>query len=212
MKLRAGLRQVPPGRRLPRRRVQARGDDGGEPARGRAQQHARHPRRRGRRRRVRREAIRARLDGQGRQPEDRHGPVEGARRVDRRDVGPSRRRDDAVRGGSLRKRPRLVRLGRADLPPADRPRGACDGDAPRDDAVLHDDPRGGAVDRPGRRDRRPRAGVRPRHGRAGSHRRPRGEDDPPVGQGAGTGDRRSSTSGRRPARSSTRSSSGTARP
>ena len=48
--------------------------------------------RRRRRRRVRREAIRARLDRQGREPEDRDGPVEGALRVDRRDVGPPGRR------------------------------------------------------------------------------------------------------------------------
>ena len=38
------------------------------------------------------QAVRARLDGQGGQPEDGDGPVEGALRVDRGDVGPSRRR------------------------------------------------------------------------------------------------------------------------
>ena len=50
----AGLRQVPPWRRLPCGGVQARRDDGGEPARGRPQQHARDARARGRGRRVRR--------------------------------------------------------------------------------------------------------------------------------------------------------------
>ena len=63
----SGLRQVPARGRLPRRRVQARGDDGGQPARGGAEQHAGHPRGRGRRRRVRGEALRARLDRQGRE-------------------------------------------------------------------------------------------------------------------------------------------------
>ena len=47
--------------------------------------------RRRRRRRVRREAVRARLDRQGREREDRDGPVEGAVRVDRRGVGAPRR-------------------------------------------------------------------------------------------------------------------------
>ena len=56
-----------------------------------------HARGRGRRGRVRGEALRARLDRQGREPEDRDGPVEGARRVDRRDLGPPRGRRDALR-------------------------------------------------------------------------------------------------------------------
>ena len=51
-----------------------------------------------------------------------------------------------------------------DLPPADRARRAGDRDAPRDDAVLHDDPGGRAADRPGRRHRRAGPGLRPRHG------------------------------------------------
>ncbi len=68
------------------------------------------------------EAVRARLDRQGREPEDRDGTVEGARRMDRRDVGPQGGGRDAVRRGSLRKRPRLLRLRRADLPAPDRAR------------------------------------------------------------------------------------------
>ena len=67
------------------------------------------------------------------------------------------------------------------------------------------------LDRPGRRDRRPRPGLRARHGRAGPHRRPRREDDPALGEGAGNRRSRSSSSGLRRARSSTRSSSGPAR-
>ena len=105
----AGVREVPAGRRLPRGRLQARRDDGGEPDRGGAQQHARHADAGGRGGRVRREAVRARLDGQGGEPEDDHGSVEGALRVDRRDVGAPGRRADAVRRRAVRQRARLVR-------------------------------------------------------------------------------------------------------
>ena len=49
----------------------------------------------------------------------------------------------------------------------DRARRAGDRHAPGDDALLHDDPRGGVADRAGRRDRRPRPRLRARHGRAG---------------------------------------------
>ena len=66
------------------------------------------------------QAVRARLDGQGGQPEDGDGPVEGALRVDRGDVGPSRRRGDAVRRRAVRQRAQLVRLGDPDLPAPDR--------------------------------------------------------------------------------------------
>ena len=100
-------------------------------------------RRRGRGR-VRRRALRARLDRQGGQPEDRDGPVEGALRVDRR--GATAPRDDvatrfvAVRFGNV-----LGSSGQRDpdLPPPDRARRPGDGHAPGDDALLHDDPRGG---------------------------------------------------------------------
>ena len=78
------LRALHAERRLPRRRLQARAADGGEPARVGAQQHARDEGDRRGRGRVRRRAVRARLDRQGRQPEDGDGPVEGALRVDRR--------------------------------------------------------------------------------------------------------------------------------
>ena len=45
----------------------------------------------------------------------------------------------------LRQRARLVRLGGADLPPPDRGRRAGHGHRPVDDALLHDDPGGGAA-------------------------------------------------------------------
>ena len=68
------------------------------------------------------------------------------------------------------------------------------GHAPRDDAVLHDDPGSRAARRPGGRDRRPRPGVRARHGRAGADRRSRREDDHALRQGARPRYRRSSSS------------------
>jgi nucleoside-diphosphate-sugar epimerase len=43
-------------------------------------------------------------------------------------------------------------------------RAAGDGDEPGDDALLHDDPRGGVARHPGRLDRRARRDLRPRHG------------------------------------------------
>ena len=70
--------------------------------------------------RVRRRAVRARLDRQGRQPEDRDGPVEGALRVDRRGVRRARGRRDPLRRGALRQRARLLRQRDPDLPPPDR--------------------------------------------------------------------------------------------
>ena len=134
--------------------------------------------------RVRRRALRLHLDRQGRQPEDGDGPVEGALRVDRRVVRAPARRRDALRRRALRQRPQLVRQRDPDLPQADRARRPGDGDAPGDDALLHDDPGGRLARRAGGRDRRPRPGVRARHGRAGADRRPRAEHDPPLGQGA----------------------------
>ena len=109
-----------------------------------------------------------------RQPDDGDGPVEGAVRVDRRGAT-AHRADvhDPLRRGALRQRARLVGQRDPDLPPADRARRPGHGHAPGDDALLHDDPGGGAADRPGRRDRRPRRDLRARHGRAGEDPRPR---------------------------------------
>ena len=79
-----GLREVPADDRLPCRRLQARAADGDASARVGAEQRRRDEDRRGARRRVRGGALRAHLDGQGGQPEDGDGPVEGAVRVDHR--------------------------------------------------------------------------------------------------------------------------------
>ena len=102
--------------------------------------------------RVRRRPLRLHLDRQGGQAEEPARPVEGGVRVDRRVVRAPRRRLDPVRRGALRERARLVGLGDPDLPPPDRARRAGDGDERRDDAVLHDDPRGRLARDPGRRD------------------------------------------------------------
>ncbi len=55
---------------------------------------------------------------------------------------------DALRGGALRQRARLLRQRRADLPPSDRARRSGDRDRRAHDALLHDDPRGGTADHP----------------------------------------------------------------
>ena len=71
-----GLRPVPPGDRLPRRGVQARADDGGEPARIGAQQHPGHEGGGRGGRRVPGAAVRSDLDRQGAQRAGRLRPVE----------------------------------------------------------------------------------------------------------------------------------------
>ena len=110
-----------PGRRLPRGRLQARAADGAAPGAGAAQQRARDAHGRAPRGPPRRRPLRARLDRQGRLPEDRDGRQQGARGVGRRGARAGRGRDD-VRGRALRQRARIVGLGRADLPRADRAR------------------------------------------------------------------------------------------
>ena len=101
-------------------------------------------------------------------PKNVMGQSKARVRVDRRVVRAAPRGRDALRRGALRQRARLVGLGDPDLPPADRARRPGHRHEPRDDALLHDDPRGGVARRPGRRDGRPRAGLRARHGRAGA--------------------------------------------
>ncbi len=80
---------LPAGRRLPRRRLQARFPHRGQPAGGVAQQRDRHACGRDRVGGGWRSPVRPGLDGQGREPGDRAGGVEGDGGVDRRGVGPS---------------------------------------------------------------------------------------------------------------------------
>ena len=63
---------------------------------------------------------------------------------------------------------------------ADRKRRAGHRHAPRDDALLHDHPRGLAARAAGGGDGRGRRDLRARHGRAGEDRRPRPRHDPPL--------------------------------
>jgi hypothetical protein len=145
----SGLRGLPSLRRLPRRGLQARAADRVESRGGRAQQHPRHAHGRRDRGRVRRRPLRSHLDRQGRQPEDGDGAVQGSVRVDRRGVRASRRCLDPLRRSPFRQRARVIRLGDPDLPAPDREGRAADADASGDDALLHDDPRGGPARRPG---------------------------------------------------------------
>ena len=91
-----------------------------------------------------RRAVRPRVDGQGRPTDERHGREQARRRDARR----RRRATDrpAVRLGPLRQRPRVERQRRADLPGAAREGRAADDHPPRDDPLLHDDPRSGLAD------------------------------------------------------------------
>ena len=82
------MQRFKPERRLPRRRLQARAADGGQPARGRPQQRDRDPDHRRDRGRLEGRALRPDLDRQGGQPEDGDGRLEGDGRVDRRDGRP----------------------------------------------------------------------------------------------------------------------------
>ena len=117
------------------------------------------------RRRDGRQAVRLRLDGQGRAAEERARADEGPWGVDRRGGRGARAERHALHLRPLRQRPRLVGQRDPALPPADRARRPGDRHASRDDALLHDDPGGGAADRPGRRDRRVGRDLRARHGR-----------------------------------------------
>ncbi len=124
-----GLRALPADRRLPCRGVQARAADGGEPARVGPEQPGLDPGGRRRVGRVRRADVRARLDGQGRQPEERPRPDEAALRVDRQRRRAAARHRDPLPGRSLRQRPRLVRERDPALPAPDRAGRARHGDA-----------------------------------------------------------------------------------
>ena len=113
----------------------------------------------------------------------------------------------ALRVGALRQRARLVGLGGADLPPPDRAGRAGDGHRPADDALLHDDPRGGPADHPLGRAGHGRRGLRARDGRPGEDRRPGAQHDPAGRARAGRGHRDRDRRAAGPARRSTRSCS-----
>ena len=134
-RMREVLSEHQPDRDLPRRRLQARDDDGAQPRRGDPQQRARDAGGRADRRRARRRHVRARLDRQGGQPGDRDGRVEGARRVGgrgRRGTLP----DDDLLDRAVRQRARVVGLGGPDLPPPDRRRRSGDRHRRADDAAT----------------------------------------------------------------------------
>ena len=79
----------------------------------------------------------------------------------------------AVRRGPLRQRARQPRQRGADVLPPDRRGRTGHGHRPRDDALLHDDPRSRQPRAAGRRDGRQAQGVRARDGQAGEDHRAR---------------------------------------
>ena len=131
----AGLRRAQARGGLPRRRPQARADDGVEPGRGDQEQRRRHPRRR-RPRRPRSASQRFvhDLDRQGGQPDLGHGRDQ-ARRRDLR-AGARAAVADPVRHGALRQRAGLGRQRHPDLQAADRRRRAGHRHPPRDAAAT----------------------------------------------------------------------------
>ena len=104
----------------------------------------------------------------------------------------------ALRRRPLRQRARQLRLGAAHLPAPDRGGRAGHGHARRDDALLHDHPRGRAARDRGHRHRRRRGHLRARHGRAGPDHRPGPPHDRAVGERARP--RRRDRGGRHPPR------------
>ena len=171
------LRAASSGGSPARRRIQACADGGDEPARGSAQQYARHaPARRGGAR-IGRRQVRDDLHGQGGEPDKRHGHLEAP--GGNPPAGPERRRHRLLRR-AFRQRPRLERQRSAAVGGADRERRAGHRNRPADEALLHDRVRGrGACPVHGRAARRRRMRLHARHGQAGADARPRRGDDPP---------------------------------
>ena len=171
---------------LPRRGLQARADDGGQPRHGHTEQRLRHTRHRRPGRQIPDAQVCDDLHRQGRQSHQRHGlqqahlrdllPVAQQSHPGRRGKG-----RDAVCHHPLRQRARLQRIGHPALQRADqegRPRHRHpQGHHP----LLHAHPRGlppgagGWHDGPRRRD------LRLRHGRSCPHRRPGSAHDRTLG-------------------------------
>jgi len=139
---RSGIRPLPPARGLPRCGAQARAAARSESARGRPQQHPRHAQSRAGRRPRGRRQVRADLDRQGGEPDQRDGRLEASLRDDPAEPLPAE--PHRVRGRALRQRARQRRLGDSALPEADRARRTDHGHASGSSPLLHDDPRGGA--------------------------------------------------------------------
>ena len=193
-----GLRALPPGRRLPRRRVQARAADGGEPARVRPEQRAR-------------DAVVADVaieygaerfvlisTDKALNPNSVYGQ---SKTLCEWIVGSHGDRDDvstrfvAVRFGNvLNSAGSVIPLFRRQIERGG-PVTVTDAEMTRFFMTI---PEAAAARRPGGRDRRPWPHPRPRHGRADPHPRSRQQHDPAVGQGARRRRRRSRSSARRP--------------
>ena len=129
---------------LSRGRVQARADRRAERDRGHLQQHLQHLERRRGRARVAGRDVRADLDRQGREPDQRHGCDQALRR-DRAAGSAGARRAHALLHGALRQRARILGLGRAAVPRADPQGRAGDGHAQGRHPLLHDHPGSGAA-------------------------------------------------------------------
>ena len=174
------MQRFKPQRRLPRRRLQARAADGGQPARGGPQQRDRDP-------------DHGRDRGGLARPSASSSSRPTRRSTRKTVMGASKAMAEwiveaaghppsphALRQRALRQRARLVGQRRADLPQPDRARRAGHRHPPGDDPLLHDHPGGGPAGDPCRRHRlRQGRGLRPRHGRAGADRRPCPQHDPP---------------------------------
>lgn len=138
------LPHLPPAGSLPRRSLQARAADGGEPLRSRTGQRRRLAQRGGQVYRIRRREDGHDLDGQGRQPDQHHGLYETSGRDLRAVARPGRRGrqgegQDEVRHHTLRQCAGFERFGDPALPRADCQGRPGYGDTPRYHALLHDD-------------------------------------------------------------------------